>query len=472
MYKEYAPDELEVLKVKLLKDLTFFIRFFFKQLSGSKFLLNWHHADIAHELNEIYERKNDNLIINIPPRHSKTEMAIMFVAWSLAKNPASLFLFISASDKLSTDNSKRVRDVVNLPIYKQLFDTTITVDTKAKNHWRTNKGGGITTATINGQLTGFGAGRIADDKEFYGAIIIDDPNKINAEGSAILSTEPNQRFNDTIRSRRNGKRTPIILIQQRAFVDDLSGFLLDGAGALKFKHLCLPVIVDGEALWPDKMDLTEINAIRTHPDTSHMFNSQYMQDPTESKGLVFPVSKLNRFKRSELNQTPDAKYAFGDVADQGNDYFSLPIAEMHGKKIFITDVVYTQDGEEITQPIVMDKFNTQKIQTAIFESNNMGKIYASSIRKIIEAEEFTGFDTDVKWLPAKGHKVTRIVANSGWILEHCYFLDNSEYELNSEYDKFIKHLTKYNKEDGLNQVDDSADSMALLAWYIRIKFEM
>ena len=152
-----------------------------------------------------------------------------------------------------------------------MFGTTISKDTTAKNHWRTNENGGITTATINGQITGFGAGAIDDDDNFMGAIIIDDPNKPGVAGSELLSEEPNERFNDTIRSRRNGKSTPVIVVQQRVFPDDLSGFLLAGGGALHFDHLCLPVLIDDKPLWPQKMDAKEIEEIRTNHETAHIY---------------------------------------------------------------------------------------------------------------------------------------------------------------------------------------------------------
>ena len=83
--------------------------------------------------------------------------------------------------------------------------------------------------------SGFGAGAIDDDSYFAGAIIIDDPNKIK-DFNTELENVPNERFNDTIRSRKNGKHTPIILIQQRVFPNDLSGYLLDENSGLKFDH--------------------------------------------------------------------------------------------------------------------------------------------------------------------------------------------------------------------------------------------
>lgn len=428
--------------------------------------MNWHHEEICKELTDIFDRKNDNLIINIPPRHSKTTMSCYFTAWSLARNPRSLFLYISGSEKLTNDNSRLVRSIITHPIYSNLFGVSISADTQAKNHWRTSQGGGITTATINGQITGFGAGNLKDADEFYGAIIIDDPNKINTADSIILSSEPNERFNDTIRSRRNSTRTPIIVIQQRVFENDLSGFLLAGGGAIEFKHISFPVInADGNPLWSARMSLEEIEKIRANPELSIIFDSQYMQDPkTDTDGLVFPKSSLKRFKLHELTDY-DANISNCDVADAGDCYLSHPFLKIFNKVGYVFDVVHSDKGDKYTIPEIVRKIQLHGTTFAMYEANNQGGVFASWIaEKLIAAG-----NKCVIWpYNTQGHKDTRINSFAEFVIQNFRFLDETEYTVGSEYWFFMKHLTSLRK-DGTYKLKDAGDAISSLAKYCILK---
>src|SRR5690606_22064823 len=129
------------------------------------------------------------LIINLPPRFGKTELAVKsFIAWGMALNPQSKFIHLSYSDSLALDNSEEVKDLIMSAEYQQMFhEVVIKKDSKAKNKWYTTEGGGVLARSSAGQVTGFGAGSVDSDEElereltelekmleFSGAIIIDD----------------------------------------------------------------------------------------------------------------------------------------------------------------------------------------------------------------------------------------------------------------------------------------------------------
>lgn len=459
--------ELLILKARLLEDLNYFVRFFFKIINGEKFLLNWHHELIFNELTKIYNKEYDNLIINIPPRHSKTTLTTYFTAWSLAKNPESLFLYISASEKLTNDNSRTVRNILLNPIFKQLFNVEISQDTTAKNHWRTEQGGGITAATINGQITGFGAGKITDNDKFYGAIIIDDPNKINSDGSEILSNEPNEIFNSTIRSRRNGKHTPIILIQQRVFINDLSGFLLDGKGSMKFKHINLPVIYKNKPIWAAKMDMKEINNIRTNPETAYFFDAQYMQNPREREGTIFTEKELNFFdvRKIKISET-DLLISHTDVADGGGDYLSTVFALIRNNKFFIIDVVHSKNISNVTTKKIVNKLQKYKITKALFESNNQGRLYAKEVQRLAIENKL---NIDIRAYPNTSNKITRILMQADFIKENVYFVNDKQQT--TEYKQFMHQLIRFNA-NGRNKNDDAPDTLSGLCNYVRKMYKL
>src|ERR1700729_2815017 len=90
-----------------------FCRYFFKQRQAIKFRLNWHHVLIAKELEKVITGETENLVINVPPGSSKTEIFVInFMARGLAKNPRARFLHLSGSDQLALLNSETARDIV------------------------------------------------------------------------------------------------------------------------------------------------------------------------------------------------------------------------------------------------------------------------------------------------------------------------------------------------------------------------
>ena len=92
--------ESVALQVKLEEDLYFFVRYAFLKGTNHKWKRNWHHREICDALMRVVRGECKRLIINIPPRYSKTEIAVvMFIAWCLAKWPDSEFIHASYSGR-------------------------------------------------------------------------------------------------------------------------------------------------------------------------------------------------------------------------------------------------------------------------------------------------------------------------------------------------------------------------------------
>ena len=116
--------------------------------------------------------------------------AVNFIARGIGMNPTSNWLYITASDELRAQTSVSIRDIVQHPYFKIMYGVELKQDQNGKNLWRTSKGGGLKTATIFGQITGFGAGQMIDHdkdledylREFEGCIVLDDINKIDDSG--------------------------------------------------------------------------------------------------------------------------------------------------------------------------------------------------------------------------------------------------------------------------------------------------
>jgi len=292
--------ELEQKKRKLEKDLYEYLLWMFNEIKGEEFLENWHHRKIANALMKVYRGEITYLIINLPPRYTKTELVIKaFVSWCLAKNPSCKFIHLSYSDDLALDNSSAIREIVTSQEYQTLWPMALKKDSDSKKKWFNTDGGGVYATATGGQITGFGAGSVQDPEkefEFAGAILIDDPLKPDDARSDTLRSKPNERFNNTIKSRTNSKDTPIIVIMQRLHEDDLSGFLLNGGSEFEFVHINLPGINEdgpsefdprekGEALWKAKHDEEDLERMRI--SDANMFAGQMQQRPAPAEGNIF-----------------------------------------------------------------------------------------------------------------------------------------------------------------------------------------
>ena len=268
-----AITEEKVIRYKTSNSFEFFIRYFFKELHGRRFVMNDHHNQMIEILEKVINGEITRLIINIAPRYSKTEIAVKnFIAFCLALNSKAKFIHLSYSDTLALDNSEEIKDFIQSDQFQRLYDVKIKADSKSKKKWYTVDGGGVYATSAGGQVTGFGAGKVENDDEeiddfmsyietargFGGAIVIDDPIKPDDADSDTIREKINNRFDSTIRSRTNSRKTPIIIVMQRLHPEDLSGYLLD-VEASKWHVLSLPVIKDdGTALWPFKHTIEEL----------------------------------------------------------------------------------------------------------------------------------------------------------------------------------------------------------------------
>ncbi|HCS88069.1 MAG TPA: hypothetical protein DIW30_06660 [Bacteroidales bacterium] len=275
-------------------DTLFATRYFFYAENARRFNVGEHHKRIAAALDRVFSGQCTRLIINCPPRYSKTEMLKAFVKKGLAINPATKYIMLSYSANLALDNSERIKDAVASDWYRDLFPwVQIKPDSRSKQKWYTTAGGGIYATSSDGQVTGFGAGIVKEEpagdfedidtanNAWGGAIIIDDPLKPLDASSPVRRQKVNDQFENTIRSRVNDRSTPIIIIMQRLHKQDLCGYLLD-LEPDEWEVLSLPALsVDSEgheaALYPFKHTVEELHKIQAA--NRFTFETQYQQNP-------------------------------------------------------------------------------------------------------------------------------------------------------------------------------------------------
>lgn len=326
----------QVLRVKLLSDFMFFLRYFFKIMYGKSFVVAPHHTKIAEALVRVVSGECRRLIINIAPRYGKTELAVkMFMAWTMANNAAARNMHLSYSGELAMDNSSAIKDIIKCDEFQRLFNVSIRSDTDSRQKWYTEEGGGLYATAAGASVTGFGAGAIERVYEgtgspcdgFPGCILIDDPLKPGDASSEAVRNTVNERFNNTIASRTNSEDTPIILIMQRLHDDDLSGFLLDGGSGDEWEHLCIPAINDdGTPLWPEKHSIERLEAMRRADP--YTFAGQYMQSPSPLGGGVF---KDEWWKYHKVAPATLYRYVYADTAQKIKEINDYSVLQCWGK---------------------------------------------------------------------------------------------------------------------------------------------
>ena len=305
-------------------DLLTFTKAIFKDRKGIDWVENWHHQVICEHLEKVVIGDIKRLIINIPPRYSKTELAVInFIAWCIGNFPDSEFIHASYSKRLATNNTWNARAIVESEKYNEIFgNVEFRGDSNAKDEWRTKAGGCIYATGADGTITGYGAGGMSD--MFKGAIIIDDPHKAGEATSETRRKNVLDWFSITMESRKNSKDTPIILIMQRLHEEDLSGFLLGGGNGEHWEHLKIPAIDENEVpLWEFKHSINDLR--RLESSNPYVFAGQYMQIPAPMGGGLY---KQEWFKYYQIEPDFTYRMMFADTAmktKETNDYSVLQI---------------------------------------------------------------------------------------------------------------------------------------------------
>lgn len=215
------------------------------------------------------------------------------------------------------------------------------------------------------------------------------------------------------------------------------------------------------------------DARKTMDDIS--FNCLYQQKPVEREGLLLPADELRRFYLEKHHvpegvsgytvfpkKDPDAIWGVCDTKDKGTDFESLPIAYQFGEDFYIPDVVFDDETNyEILDnktAAILIRHQPHKVR---FESNQAGGRIADNISKMIKGKARTIIET--KYTTA--NKETKILVNSDWIKKHCLFLEPSEYQVKSDYGRFMENVTSYTTKAKVLH-DDGPDSLAMLAEFV------
>lgn len=299
------------------------MRYVFRIVEGRPFVVEPIHADLFTVMEDIFTGKELRVNINVPPRSAKTTLAKYFIAFCWTINPKMNFIYTSYSESLLANISKELMTILEHPAYKAMYPQSRAIEgeediTPNDDFWynylkqfytgkniysakkiTTYQGGVCLFSPIGGQITGYGSG-IRNAKKFSGALIIDDGNKPADIRSQTMRDRVLRYYEETLLSRLNNPYVPIINIQQRLHVEDLSGSL---AAKYNFQTLKKPLLDEnGVCQIPSQYTPERIAELQKN---NYMFLSQYQQEPIILGGQVikrayfryYPVSKQYRYKR-------------------------------------------------------------------------------------------------------------------------------------------------------------------------------
>ena len=335
---------------ELRTDLYAFTKHVFKARKGADLKPAPHHAVICDALERVTAGYCPRLIINIPPRSGKTEIAVKsYIAWCMGNFPDSEFIHASYSKRLATTNTWETRSIMQHESYADVFGAaTFRQDSNAKDEFRTSQGGIVYATGAEGTITGYGAGKMRDD--FGGAIIIDDPHKAGEGNSDTMRQNVIDWFSQTMESRANNKpHTPIIVIMQRLHEADLSGWLLGGGNGEEWEHINIPAIVDDESFWPEQFPMSELS--RMEKANAYVFAGQYMQRPAPLGGGIFKDEWWQYY-----TATPVIKHRviFADTAQKTGTQNDYSVFECWG---------YTETRRAVLLDLIRGKWEAPELLT-------------------------------------------------------------------------------------------------------------
>jgi hypothetical protein len=262
------------------------------------FIHGRHHALMAKKFQDIADGKLKRLIINMPPRHTKSEFASnMLPAWFLGKFPEKKVIQCSNTAELAVGFGRKVRNLVGSEQYAKIFpNVSLRADSKAAGRWATSHGGDYFAIGVGGTVTGKGAD----------LLIIDDPH---SEQEAKLAQGDPSVFDSVYEWYTSGPRQRlqpggvIVVVMTRWSDKDLTGKLLKGD--TEWDIVQLPAILpSGNALWPEFWDISELLALKEELPV-YKWNAQYQQTPTGEEGALV---KRDWWQRWEADRPPKCEF--------------------------------------------------------------------------------------------------------------------------------------------------------------------
>jgi len=277
----------------------------------------------------------------------------------------------------------------------------------------------------------------------HNCLIIDDPIKGAENAYNELDLDRTwQWYTGTFMSR--GEHPIEILCQTPWASKDLGGRLIAQEPELWYL-LSMPACTDGEMLCPDILNHKEYLRLKKTGD-ENIIRANYDMIRLDVKGSLYG-SGLQTY--TELPENIDARCGYTDTADEGQDYLCAIVGVKSGMDLFITDVLYTQDAQETTEPQTVDLIRVNDTRDMIVESNSGGRAFARNIDRMLREK---GSLCSIDWFHQGANKVSRINTNASIVKSHVFFPEDWA----TRWPEFYLAMISYQRT-GKNKHDDAPD---------------
>jgi len=264
-----------------------------------EFIEGKHHKIYAEKLNRIANGELKRLIVNMPPRHTKSEFAShLFPAFFMGRHPKAKLIQTTHTGELAIRFGRKAKNMIESTEYEKVFPGVgLAADSKAAGRWESNHGGEYFAAGVGGAITGRGAD----------LLIIDDPH---SEQDALSPTvlESHYEWYTSGPRQRLQPGGAIVLVMTRWSVKDLTGKLLEAQGKNEmtddWEVVEFPAIIKDKPMWGNFWDLDGLMRVKASIPVTK-WNAQWMQAPTSEEGALI---KREWWKKWDSDKIPDLQY--------------------------------------------------------------------------------------------------------------------------------------------------------------------
>jgi len=280
------------------------------------FIEGTHHKQVAEKFEKLAKNPGSRIIVNMPPRHTKSEFAsYLLPAWLIGKNPELKIIQTTHTAELAVRFGRKVRNLMELEIYKQVFpEVELRADSKAAGRWETGQGGEYFAAGVGGAITGRGAD----------LLIIDDPH---SEQDALSETAMENAY-EWYTSGPRQRLQPggsIVVVMTRWSLKDLTGKLIKAQASDvmsdQWDIIEFPAILPSDnILWPEFWNKDELLRVKASLSLAK-WNAQWQQNPTAEEGAIIKKEWWNTWEKesipavSYIMQSYDTAFSKKETAD-------------------------------------------------------------------------------------------------------------------------------------------------------------
>jgi predicted phage terminase large subunit-like protein len=346
------------------------------------FIEGAHHRVIAQKFNDLANKKINRLIVNMPPRHTKSEFAsFLLPAWMVGRNPKLKIIQATHTGELAVRFGRKAKTLIDSEEYAKVFETRLREDSQAAGRWETAQGGEYFAAGVGGAITGRGAD----------LLIIDDPHSEQDAMSANAFDNAYEWYTSGPRQRLQ-PGGQIVLVMTRWSKKDLTGILLKNQKEIKgdqWEVVEFPAIIDEKPVWPEYWKLGELESVKATLPVAK-WNAQWMQKPTSEEGAIIKREWWQIWDKDELPyveyviQSYDTAFLKKETAD----YSAIttwgvfyPNEDAKPNLILMDSIKERYEFPELRR-VALDQYNYWKPDMVIVEQKASGTPLTHELRQM------------------------------------------------------------------------------------------